>query len=313
MSDNKDNIGKRKQPEKNQSSGTPGLKQPKFNPYWFYGIIAIIFIIINFYLTGSKGPVETTWNKVRTTMLASQDVDRLVVINKERANIYLKQNSLNKYDKELETTFSKPSETGPHFYFVIGSIETFERNLAEAQEAVSEDQRIEPEYRNETNWMGELLWTIGPFILIILLWWWIFKRMSRGTGGGPGGIFSVGKSQAKVFDKDSRVNTTFKEVAGLSEAKQEVEEIVEFLRNPEKFTRLGGKIPKGALLVGPPGTGKTSLLKCLLELEPPECVIFSNKQKKKHLVLCSLMRLMPLEGQGAEIPTSAQMTSARTP
>ena len=263
MSDNKDNIGKRKHPEKNQSSGTPGLKQPKFNPYWFYGIIAIIFIIINFYLTGSKGPVETTWNKVRTTMLASQDVDRLVVINKERANIYLKQNSLNKYDKELETTFSKPSETGPHFYFVIGSIETFERNLAEAQEAVSEDQRIEPEYRNETNWMGELLWTIGPFILIILLWWWIFKRMSRGTGGGPGGIFSVGKSQAKVFDKDSRVNTTFKEVAGLSEAKQEVEEIVEFLRNPEKFTRLGGKIPKGALLVGPPGTGKTLLAKAV--------------------------------------------------
>jgi len=263
MSDNKNNIGNRKPSDKNQSSGTPGLKQPKFNPYWFYGIIAIIFIIINFYLTGSKGPVETTWNKVRTTMLASQDVERLVVINKERANIYLKQNSLNKYDKELETTFTKPSETGPHFYFVIGSIETFESNLAEAQEGVSEDQKIEPEYRNETNWMGELLWTIGPFILIILLWWWIFKRMSRGAGGGPGGIFSVGKSQAKVFDKDSRVNTTFREVAGLSEAKQEVEEIVEFLRNPEKFTRLGGKIPKGALLVGPPGTGKTLLAKAV--------------------------------------------------
>ena len=263
MSDNKNNIGNKKPSDKNQSSGTPGLKQPKFNPYWFYGIIAIIFIIINFYLTGSKGPVETTWNKVRTTMLASQDVERLVVINKERANIYLKQNSLSKYDKELETTFTKPSETGPHFYFVIGSIETFERNLAEAQEGVSEDQKIEPEYRNETNWMGELLWTIGPFILIILLWWWIFKRMSRGAGGGPGGIFSVGKSQAKVFDKDSRVNTTFREVAGLSEAKQEVEEIVEFLRNPEKFTRLGGKIPKGALLVGPPGTGKTLLAKAV--------------------------------------------------
>ena len=263
MSDNKNNIGNKKPSDKNQSSGTPGLKQPKFNPYWFYGIIAIIFIIINFYLTGSKGPVETTWNKVRTTMLASQDVERLVVINKERANIYLKQNSLSKYDKELETTFTKPSETGPHFYFVIGSIETFERNLAEAQEGASEDQKIEPEYRNETNWMGELLWTIGPFILIILLWWWIFKRMSRGAGGGPGGIFSVGKSQAKVFDKDSRVNTTFREVAGLSEAKQEVEEIVEFLRNPEKFTRLGGKIPKGALLVGPPGTGKTLLAKAV--------------------------------------------------
>ncbi|MFZ5429697.1 MAG: ATP-dependent zinc metalloprotease FtsH [Bacteroidota bacterium] len=243
--------------------GGPGVKPPRFNPYWIYGLIAVLFIVVNFYLTGSKGPVETTWNKVRTTMLVSNDIDRMVVINKEKAHIYLKNDRVSKYEKDFQGTFTKPAETGPHFYFVIGSIETFERNLAEAQENIEMSQRIEPEYRNERNWMGELLWTIGPFILIILLWLWIFRRMSRGAGGGPGGIFSVGKSQAKVFDKDSRVNTTFKDVAGLSEAKQEVVEIVEFLKNPGKFTRLGGKIPKGALLVGPPGTGKTLLAKAV--------------------------------------------------
>lgn len=263
MTEYKKNIKDKKQVDPNNPFGAPSNKSPKFNPYWIYGVIAVLFIVVNFYLTGSKGPVETTWNKVRTTMLVSNDIDRMVVINKEKAHIYLKPERVNKYEKELQGTFTKPAESGPHFFFVIGSIETFERNLTEAQEGMEELQRIEPEYRNERNWMGELLWTVGPFVLIILLWLWIFRRMSRGSGGGPGGIFSVGKSQAKVFDKDAKVTTTFKDVAGLSEAKQEVEEIVEFLRNPGKFTKLGGKIPKGALLVGPPGTGKTLLAKAV--------------------------------------------------
>lgn len=263
MADNNKDIKNKKPVDPNNPFGGPGGKVPRFNPYWIYGLIAVLFIIVNFYLTGSKGPVETTWNKVRTTMLVSSDIDRMVVINKEKAHIYLKNDRVSKYEKDLQGTFTKPAETGPHFFFVIGSIETFERNLAEAQEELEMSQRIEPEYRNERNWMGELLWTIGPFVLIIVLWLWIFRRMSRGSGGGPGGIFSVGKSQAKVFDKDSRVSTTFKDVAGLSEAKQEVVEIVEFLKNPGKFTRLGGKIPKGALLVGPPGTGKTLLAKAV--------------------------------------------------
>ena len=264
MTDNNKNSNEKKPINPNNPFGNQGSgKVPRYNPYWIYGIIAILFIVVNFYLSGSKSPAETTWNKVRTTMLASHDIERLVVINKEKVQIYLKPERLQNYEKEFQGTFSKPAEAGPHFYFVIGSIETFERNLSEAQESLDEMARIEPEYRNETNWVGEILWTIGPFVLIILLWWYIFRRMSRGSGGGPGGIFSVGKSQAKVFDKDSRVNTTFKDVAGLSEAKQEVEEIVEFLKNPDKFTRLGGKIPKGALLVGPPGTGKTLLAKAV--------------------------------------------------
>lgn len=263
MSDNKKTNNTRRDPNNPFNNTGNNNVKPKFNPYWFYGIIAVLFLVVNYYFTGSRGPVQTTWNKVRTSMIAGHDVERVVVINNEKALIYLKSDRLAKYKDDLEGTFAKPSESGPHFYFVIGSIETFEQKLSESQESFPESDRIEAEYKNERNWVTDILWSLGPFVIIILLWWWIFRRMSKGAGGGPGGIFSVGKSQAKVFDKDARVNTTFRDVAGLSEAKQEVEEIVEFLKNPAKFTRLGGKIPKGALLVGPPGTGKTLLAKAV--------------------------------------------------
>jgi len=263
MSDNKNTNNTRRDPNNPFNNAGNNREKQKFNPYWFYGIIAVLFLVVNYYFTGSRGPVQTTWNKVRTSMIAGHDVERIVVINNEKALIYLKSDRLSKYKDDLEGTFAKPSESGPHFYFVIGSIETFEQKLSEAQEGFPETDKVEAEYKNERNWVTDILWSLGPFVIIILLWWWIFRRMSKGAGGGPGGIFSVGKSQAKVFDKDARVNTTFRDVAGLSEAKQEVEEIVEFLKNPAKFTRLGGKIPKGALLVGPPGTGKTLLAKAV--------------------------------------------------
>jgi ATP-dependent metalloprotease FtsH len=211
-----------------------------------------------------SGPVETNWNEVKTTMLANNDIKKIIIINEKEAQIYLKESSYDKYASKLNNGFTSPAKTGPHYYFEIGPPEAFANNLKEAQTNVSEQNKISVEYKTVHNYMSEILSWVLPFGVIILLYWWIFRRMSKGSGGGSGAnIFNVGKSQAKVFDKDSRVTNTFKDVAGLAEAKQEVEEIVDFLKNPAKFTKLGGKIPKGALLVGPPGTGKTLLAKAV--------------------------------------------------
>ncbi|MGE5394697.1 MAG: ATP-dependent zinc metalloprotease FtsH [Candidatus Saccharibacteria bacterium] len=244
-----------------------GMKQvnraPKFNPYWIYGIIIISFLAIQWYTLGA-GPVETNWKDVKTNMIANNDIDKIIVVNEKEAQVYLKKESYPKYKDKLNKGYNAPAEAGPHYYFTIGSVDSFEKNLQEVQGNSSEANKISVEYKTVHNYLGELLNWILPFALIILIWWFIFKRMSKGAGGGGGGnIFNVGKSQAKVFDKDSRVTTNFKDVAGLAEAKQEVEEIVDFLKSPEKFTKLGGKIPKGALLVGPPGTGKTLLAKAV--------------------------------------------------
>lgn len=238
-------------------------KAPKINPYWIYGVIILIFLAIQWFTMGA-GPVETNWKDVKTTMLANNDIKKIIVVNEKEAQIYLKESSYDKYSAKLNNGFTAPAKSGPHFFYTIGSVDSFEKNLQEAQINTAEENKISVEYKTVHNYLGELLNWILPFAIIILIWWWIFKRMSKGSGGGgAGNIFNVGKSQAKVFDKDSRVSTNFKDVAGLAEAKQEVEEIVDFLKSPTKFTKLGGKIPKGALLVGPPGTGKTLLAKAV--------------------------------------------------
>lgn len=234
----------------------------KFNIYWIYVLILVGFIILQFYDFGGN-PEEIDFYKLKEMVLANE-VEKIVIVNKETAEIYLRSQAINneKYIKLKE----KGLRYGiPQFYLTILSIEAFQENLEKIQDDVPPDQRIILKTETRKDIWGDLLsWLIFP-ILLIVFWIFIFRRMAGGGGAGAGAshIFNIGKSKAKVFDKESMVKTNFNDVAGLEEAKIELQEIVEFLKNPKKYTELGGKIPKGALLIGPPGTGKTLLAKAV--------------------------------------------------
>ncbi|PLX00102.1 MAG: hypothetical protein C0594_16030 [Marinilabiliales bacterium] len=248
--------------KKNKPKGQNNSNKPKFSIYWVYGIIAVVFIALNFVDFGS-GPKETNWKQVKT-MLADRDVSKLVAVNNEFVEVYLKKESLEsgKYNDIKDSGFGFGNAGGPHYKFLIGSIEIFDKNLDDAQANIPESERIGYTVDTRKDYFSEVLsWILFP-LLLIAVWIFIFRRMSGGGGGGSQ-IFNVGKSKAKIFDKESNVKIDFKDVAGLEEAKVEIKEIVDFLKNPKKYTNLGGKIPKGALLVGPPGTGKTLLAKAV--------------------------------------------------
>jgi len=230
----------------------------KFNFYWVYTVIALFFIFLLIF--NNSGQVkDINWGELRE-MLKNKEVERLVLVNQKKAEIFLKPEVITsgKYPNLVnDNTNNLIASKTPHFSHTIGSVEAFEKRVEEIQEGFKDPVYIQNEIRR--SWVDEVGWLL-PIAVIVIIWIFIMRMMSRGGPGG-GQIFSIGKSKAQLFDKDVHVKVTFKDVAGLEEAKVEVMEIVDFLKNPAKYTDLGGKIPKGALLVGPPGTGKTLLAK----------------------------------------------------
>ncbi|MDG2386166.1 MAG: ATP-dependent zinc metalloprotease FtsH [Flavobacteriaceae bacterium] len=239
---------------------------PKFNVYWLYG--AIIFALLGMSLFGGSD----SWQSVSKTNISNfekylnaGDVSEVIVIrNKSSVRVTLTQEALGKSEHQSinsKNIFGQKNSRGPHYQFEVGSLELFEEKLEKAREN-GVPFRLEF-ITVENRWIDAIIGFL-PIIIIIGVWIFLMRRMSGGGAGGPGGqIFNIGKSKAKLFDKNTDVKTTFKDVAGLEGAKEEIQEIVDFLKNPKKYTVLGGKIPKGALLVGPPGTGKTLLAKAV--------------------------------------------------
>ena len=233
----------------------------KFSSYWIYGGIFLAIIAIQFFSSGDLASKSISKNKF-DEILKDNDIKKIVVINKDVAQIYLTQEALKKekHQKFTNSTFYRPGSAVYEYNF--GDQRTFEQSVIEAKE--DKNLIVDIDNKEKTSIFDAII-GILPFIILIAIWLFFMKRMSGGGSGSGGGgqIFSIGKSKAKLFDKDTKVKTTFENVAGLEGAKEEVQEIVDFLKSPEKYTSLGGKIPKGALLVGPPGTGKTLLAKAV--------------------------------------------------
>ncbi|MCF8308363.1 MAG: ATP-dependent zinc metalloprotease FtsH [Bacteroidales bacterium] len=240
------------------NNGDEKKKKPKFNFYWVYGLIIVVFLAFNF-MNWDSGTEETNWGQLKQ-MLQNEDVEKLVLVNKEFAEIYLKPDALNKseYEDAADESFGGKS---PHYIYTIGSVDKFYERVEEAQKKIENPVFINNEKRR--NWGGEILSWVLPLLLLVGVWIFFMRMMSRGGAGGGGQLFNIGKSKAQIFDKENSVDVNFTDVAGLEEAKVEIKEIVHFLSKPEKYTNLGGKIPKGALLVGPPGSGKTLLARAV--------------------------------------------------
>ncbi|MDV7140936.1 ATP-dependent zinc metalloprotease FtsH [Maribacter sp. TH_r10] len=240
-------------------------KKPKFSSWWIYGLIAIFLIGFQFIGSGNLNNTKKTTTSELQEYLRNGDISKILIItNTNQAKVFLTDEALKKevHKDVAEKPLLPTTGAVPQYILDYGDLQIFQNEITEIKKEANLDTIVE--FDKESNLIGDLLLGILPFVLIIGIWIYLMRRMSGGGGGGAGGqIFNIGKSKAKLFDEKTDTRTSFKDVAGLEGAKEEVEEIVEFLRNPDKYTSLGGKIPKGALLVGPPGTGKTLLAKAV--------------------------------------------------
>jgi cell division protease FtsH len=239
----------------------PNSNKFKVSPWLIYTAILLVFLSISFFTGGSsfQEPAQLTSSNFNANLEKGQ-IEKVIVYNKAEAEVFLTAAALKEpaNKKVAKDILDRPNK-GPHYTFTIGNDQLFQTKL---EKAVAEGKLKDFNFLPKNNWT-DILVSLLPIIIIIGVWIFIMRRMSGGAGGGGGQIFNIGKSKAKLFDEKTDIKTSFKDVAGLEGAKEEIQEIVEFLKNPEKYTNLGGKIPKGALLVGPPGTGKTLLAKAV--------------------------------------------------
>src|SRR5210317_196167 len=238
-------------------------KKPKFNAWWVYATVIALLIGFQFMSSGLSNTRKTTTSELQS-YLKNGDINKIIIISHTRqAKVFLTKEALAKeVHKDVAEKSFNLSGLSPEYILDFGDLQNFENDIKTIKSEYQLDTLVD--YETESNVFGDLLLSLLPFVLIIGIWIYVMKRMSGGAGGGGGGqIFNIGKSKAKLFDEKTDTRTSFKDVAGLEGAKEEVEEIVSFLKHPEKYTSLGGKIPKGALLVGPPGTGKTLLAKAV--------------------------------------------------
>ena len=247
--------------------GSPKKGGNKFNFYWIYIIVFALFIGMQIFTAMSFSTKNSTYQEFEQA-LELGDVDHVNILNDRKVQVFIKEESLReseRYDDVSKTNYSDAINPGPHYVFEMPST-TFEDRIKDYYEERGIKERIPVNYQTQDNFLTDIISWVLPLVLMVAVWMFLMRRMSGGAGGGAGGgsqIFNIGKSRAKVFDKDTEVKTTFNDVAGMTGAKEEVLEVVDFLKNPKKYTDLGGRIPKGVMLSGPPGTGKTLLAKAV--------------------------------------------------